>query len=74
MKKFQEYVSFETRLLKKLQQKPKTLLELCRELKEEVTPVNSMLCHLKRCGNVTLRNDDKWHIKFESTEEVNGNI
>lgn len=73
MKKFQEYVSFESTILNELKKQPKTLLELCHRLKEDVLPVSSMLEHLKICEKVTYRNDDKWYANSKK-KAVNGNL
>jgi len=62
MKKFNEYSSFEEKILTTLKRKSCDLLTLSHKLKEDVTPVNSMLEHLKFSGKVECRNDI-WKIK-----------
>ena len=62
MKKFNEYSSFEEKVLSTLKKKPSDLLTLSHKLGEDVTPVNSMLQHLQiydkgQCVN------DIWRIK-----------
>ena len=47
MKKFNEYSSFEDRILDTLKKDPCDLMTLSHKLKEDILPVNSMLEHLK---------------------------
>ena len=62
MKKFNEYTSFEDKVLSALKKKPSDLLMLSHKLKEDVTPVNSMLQHLLINDKVQCVNDI-WKIK-----------
>ena len=47
MKKFNEYSSFEDKLLDTLKKNPSDLMTLSHKLKEDILPVSSMLEHLK---------------------------
>ena len=62
MKKFNEYSSFEDRILATLRKGPYDLMSLSHKLKEEILPVNSMLEHLKVYDKVELYKE-KWQIK-----------
>ena len=63
MKKFNEYSSFEDRILDTLKKDPCDLMTLSHKLKEDILPVNSMLEHLKVYDKVEMRNDNKWQVK-----------
>ncbi len=62
MKKFNEYSSFEDKILATLRKRPCDLMTLSHKLKEEILPVNSMLEHLKVYDKVELYKE-KWQIK-----------
>ena len=62
MKKFNEYSSFEDRLLVTLKKGPCDLMTLSHKLKEDILPVNSMLEHLKVFDKVEVYKE-KWQIK-----------
>ena len=62
MKKFNEYSSFEDRLLNTLKKGPCDLMTLSHKLKEDILPVSSMLEHLKVFDKVEMRNE-KWYCK-----------
>ena len=62
MKKFNEYSSFEDKILATLRKGPCDLMTLSHKLKEEILPVNSMLEHLKVYDKVELYKE-KWQIK-----------
>ena len=62
MKKFNEYSSFEDRLLVTLKKAPCDLMTLSHKLKEDILPVNSMLEHLKVFDKVEVYKE-KWQIK-----------
>ena len=62
MKKFNEYSSFEDRLLVTLKKGPCDLMPLSHKLKEDILPVNSMLEHLKVFDKVEVYKE-KWQIK-----------
>ena len=62
MKKFNEYSSFEDKILATLRKGPCDLMTLSHKLKEEILPVNSMLEHLKVYHKVELYKE-KWQIK-----------
>ena len=63
MKKFNEYTSFEDKILATLKKGPCDLMSLSHKLKEDILPVNSMLEHLKVYDKVEMRNDNKWQVK-----------
>jgi len=62
MKKFNEYSSFEDKILATLRRGQCDLMTLSHKLKEEILPVNSMLEHLKVYDKVELYKE-KWQIK-----------
>lgn len=62
MKKFNEYSSFEDKLLDTLKKNPSDLMTLSHKLKEDILPVSSMLEHLKVFDKVEMRNE-KWYCK-----------
>ena len=62
MKKFNEYSSFEVRILDTLKKDPCDLMTLSHKLKEDILPVNSMLEHLKVFDKVEVYKE-KWQIK-----------
>ena len=62
MKKFNEYSSFEEKVLSILKKKPSNLLSLSHKLGEDVTPVNSMLQHLQVYDKVECINE-VWRVK-----------
>ena len=61
MKKFNEYSSFEEKVLSTLKKKPSDLLTLSHKLGEDVTPVNSMLQHLQIVQPVFHRTSTQKH-------------
>ena len=62
MKKFNEYSSFEDKILTTLRKGPCDLMSLSLKLKEEIMPVSSMLEHLKVYDKVEMYKE-KWQIK-----------
>ena len=62
MKKFNEYSSFEDKILATLRKGPCDLMTLSHKLKEEILPVSSMLEHLKVFDKVEVYKE-KWQIK-----------
>ena len=62
MKKFNEYTSFEDKILATLKKTPCDLLTLSHKLKEDIMPVSSMLEHLKVYDKVEMFKE-KWQIK-----------
>jgi hypothetical protein len=62
MKKFNEYTSFEDKILAVLKKSPSDLLTLSHKLKEDILPVSSMLEHLKVYDKIELYKE-KWQIK-----------
>ena len=62
MKKFNEYSSFEDKILATLRKGPCDLMNLSHKLKEEIMPVSSMLEHLKVFDKVEIYKE-KWQIK-----------
>ena len=62
MIKFNEYSSFEDRILDTLKKDPCDLMTLSHKLKEDILPVNSMLEHLKVFDKVEVYKE-KWQIK-----------
>ena len=62
MKKFNEFSSFEDRILSTLKKGPCDLLTLSHKLKEDVLPVGSMLEHLSVFDKVELYKE-KWQLK-----------
>jgi len=62
MKKFNEYSSFEDKILITLDRCPCDLLTLSHKLKEDIMPVSSMLEHLKVYDKVEMYRE-KWQIK-----------
>ena len=62
MKKFNEYTSFEDKILATLKKGPYDLMSLSHKLKEEIMPVSSMLEHLKVYDKVEMYKE-KWQIK-----------
>ena len=63
IKRFNEYSSFEDKIIATLKKSPCDLMALSHKLKEDILPVNSMLEHLKVYDKVEMRNDNKWQIK-----------
>ena len=61
MKKFNEYSSFEDRILATLKKTPCDLMTLSDKLKEDIMPVSSMLEHLKVYDKVEMFKE-KWQI------------
>ena len=62
MKKFNEYTSFEDKILATLRKSPCDLMTLSHKLKEDIMPVSSMLEHLKVYDKVEMFKE-KWQIK-----------
>ena len=62
MKKFNEYSSFEDKILATLKKTPCDLMTLSHKLKEDIMPVSSMLEHLKVYDKVEMYKE-KWQIK-----------
>ena len=62
MKKFNEYTSFEDKILATLRKSPCDLMTLSHKLKENIMPVSSMLEHLKVYDKVEMFKE-KWQIK-----------
>ena len=62
IKRFNEYSSFEDKIIATLKQGPCDLMTLSHKLKEDILPVNSMLEHLKVYDKVEVWNE-KWQIK-----------
>ena len=62
MKKFNEYSSFEDKILATLKKNPCDLLTLSHKLKEDIMPDRSMLEHLKVYDKVEMFKE-KWQIK-----------
>jgi len=62
MKKFNEYSSFEDKILATLKRGPCDLMTLSHKLKEDIMPVSSMLEHLKVYDKVEMYKE-KWQIK-----------
>jgi hypothetical protein len=62
MKKFNEYTSFEDKILATLKKSPLDLMTLSHKLKEDIMPVSSMLEHLKVFDKVEMHKE-KWQIK-----------
>ena len=74
MKKFNEYSSFEDRLLVTLKKGPCDLMTLSHKLKEDILPVSSMLEHLKVFDKVEVYKE-KWQIKrIDTTQTWSYNI
>ena len=67
MKKFNEYASFEDKILTALKKNPSDLLTLSHKLKEDILPVSSMLEHLKVYDKIELYKE-KWQIKKKSKQ------
>ena len=67
MKKFNEYASFEDKILTALKKSPSDLLTLSHKLKEDILPVSSMLEHLKVYDKIELYKE-KWQIKKKSKQ------
>ena len=63
IKRFNEYSSFEDKIIATLKKSPCDLMSLSHKLQEDVLPVNSMLEHLKVYDKVEMRNDNKWQVK-----------
>ena len=63
IKRFNEYSSFEDKIIATLKKSPCDLMSLSHKLKEDILPVNSMLEHLKVYDKVEMRNDNKWQVK-----------
>ena len=61
--RFNEYSTFEDKIIATLKQSPCDLMSLSHKLKEDILPVNSMLEHLKVYDKVEMRNDNKWQVK-----------
>jgi hypothetical protein len=62
MKKFNEYSSFEDKILATLKKSPHDLTTLSHKLKMDIMPVSSMLEHLKVFDKVEMYRE-KWQIK-----------
>ena len=62
IKRFNEYSSFEDKIIATLKKGPCDLMTLSHKLKEDILPVNSMLEHLKVYDKVEMWNE-KWQIK-----------
>ena len=62
MKKFNEYSSFEDKILATLRKRPCDLMSLSHKLKEDIMPVSSMLEHLKVYDKVEMFKE-RWQIK-----------
>jgi hypothetical protein len=62
MKKFNEYSSFEDKILATLKKSPHDLTTLSHKLKMDIMPVSSMLEHLKVYDKVEMFKE-KWQIK-----------
>ena len=62
MKKFNEYSSFEDKILATLKKTPCDLMTLSHKLKEDIMPVSSMLEHLKVYDKVEMFKE-RWQIK-----------
>tara|TARA_B100000809_G_C15011732_1_gene485193 strand:- start:164 stop:367 length:204 start_codon:yes stop_codon:yes gene_type:complete len=67
MKKFNEYTSFEDKILAVLKRSPNDLLTLSHKLKEDILPVSSMLEHLKVYDKIELYKE-KWQIKKKTKQ------
>ena len=63
IKGFNEYSTFEDKIIATLKKSPCDLMSLSHKLKEDILPVNSMLEHLKVYYKVEMRNDNKWQVK-----------
>ena len=63
IKRFNEYSSFEDKIIATLKKGPCDLMTLSHKLKEDILPVSSMLEHLKVYNKVEMRNDNKWQVK-----------
>ena len=61
MKKFNQYFSFEDKILATLKRGPCDLMTLSHKLKEEILPVGSMLEHLRVYDKVEMYKE-KWQI------------
>ena len=62
IKRFNEYSSFDDKIIATLKKGPCDLMTLSHKLKEDILPVNSMLEHLKVYDKVEMWNE-KWQIK-----------
>ena len=62
IKRFNEYSSFEDKIIVTLKKGPCDLMTLSHKLKEDILPVSSMLEHLKVYDKVEVWNE-KWQIK-----------
>ena len=62
IKRFNEYSSFEDKIIATLKKSPCDLMTLSHKLKEDILPVSSMLEHLKVYDKVEVWNE-KWQIK-----------
>ena len=62
MKKFNEYSSFEDKIIDTLKRSPSDLTTLSHKLKMDIMPVSSMLEHLKVYDKVEMYRE-KWQIK-----------
>ena len=62
MKKFNEYSSFEDKIIDTLKRSPSDLTTLSHKLKMDIMPVSSMLEHLKVFDKVEMYRE-KWQIK-----------
>ena len=62
IKRFNEYSSFEDKIIATLKKGPCDLMTLSHKLKEDILPVNSMLEHLKVYDKVEMWNE-KWQVK-----------
>ena len=62
IKRFNEYSSFEDKIIATLKKGPCDLMTLSHKLKEDILPVNSMLEHLKVYDKGEMWNE-KWQVK-----------
>ena len=62
IKRFNEYATFEDKIIGTLKQGPCDLMTLSHKLKEDILPVSSMLEHLKVYDKVEMYKE-KWQIK-----------
>ena len=62
IKRFNEYATFEDKIIGTLKQGPCDLMTLSHKLKEDILPVGSMLEHLKVYDKVEMYKE-KWQIK-----------
>ena len=72
IKRFNEYSSFEDKIIATLKKSPCDRMSLSHKLKEDILPVNSMLEHLKVYDKVEMRNDNKWQVKRKKLFGIHG--